>query len=55
MGDIPAGLTARVLGRGRDYTDVPPLRSVYACLFTSVLFVKMEITREGSPAAEVAQ
>ena len=35
------------VGRGRDYNDVPPLRGVYAGAFKSVLFVKVEITREG--------
>ncbi len=34
------------VGRGRDYNDVPPLRGVYAGPFESVLFVKVEITRE---------
>ena len=34
------------IGRGRDYNDVPPLRGVYAGPFKSVLFVKVEITRE---------
>lgn len=34
------------VGRGRDYSDVPPLRGVYNGPFTSVLFVKVEITRE---------
>ena len=34
------------VGRGRDYNDVPPLRGVYAGPFKSVLFVKVEITRE---------
>lgn len=35
------------VGRGRDYNDVPPLRGVYAGPFKSVLFVTVEITREG--------
>ncbi len=35
-----------VVGRGRDYNDVPPLRGVYAGPFKSALFVKVEITRE---------
>lgn len=35
-----------MVGRGRDYNDVPPLRGVYAGPFKSVLFVKVEITRE---------
>lgn len=35
-----------LVGRGRDYNDVPPLRGVYAGPFGSSLFVKVEITRE---------
>lgn len=35
-----------LVGRGRDYTDVPPLRGVYAGPGGSVLFVEVEITRE---------
>ena len=35
------------VGRGRDYTDVAPLRGVYAGPFGSQLFVTVEITREG--------
>ena len=35
-----------MVGRGRDYNDVPPLRGVYAGSFKSALFVKVEITRE---------
>ncbi len=35
-----------LVGRGRDYNDVPPLRGVYAGPFGSTLFVKVEITRE---------
>ena len=35
-----------LVGRGRDYTDVPPLRGVYAGPFGSALFVTVEITRE---------
>lgn len=35
-----------LVGRGRDYTDVPPLRGVYAGPFTSKLHVKVTITRE---------
>ena len=35
-----------VVGRGRDYNDVPPLRGVYAGGGGSTLFVKVEITRE---------
>ncbi|MDP3208673.1 MAG: transglutaminase family protein [Rhodoglobus sp.] len=36
-----------IVGRGRDYNDVPPLRGVYAGPFGSKLFVTVEITREG--------
>lgn len=35
-----------VVGRGRDYDDVPPLRGVYAGPFDGELFVKVEITKE---------
>jgi transglutaminase-like putative cysteine protease len=35
-----------LVGRGRDYTDVPPLRGVYAGPGTSELFVSVEVTRE---------
>ncbi|WP_375385201.1 transglutaminase N-terminal domain-containing protein [uncultured Microbacterium sp.] len=35
-----------LVGRGRDYSDVPPLRGVYAGPFTSLLHVKVMITRE---------
>lgn len=35
-----------LVGRGRDYTDVPPLRGVYAGPFKSHLHVKVTITRE---------
>ena len=35
-----------IVGRGRDYNDVPPLRGVYAGPFKSALFVRVEITRE---------
>jgi transglutaminase-like putative cysteine protease len=35
-----------LVGRGRDYNDVPPLRGVYAGAFGSTLFVSVEITRE---------
>lgn len=34
------------VGRGRDYTDVAPLRGVYAGPFGSELFVTVEITKE---------
>ncbi|WP_194396659.1 transglutaminase family protein [Microbacterium atlanticum] len=35
-----------LVGRGRDYGDVPPLRGVYAGPFKSSLHVKVTITRE---------
>ncbi len=35
-----------LVGRGRDYNDVPPLRGVYAGPYGSQLFVNVEITRE---------
>lgn len=35
-----------IVGRGRDYRDVPPLRGVYAGPSSSTLFVTVEITRE---------
>ena len=35
-----------LVGRGRDYNDVPPLRGVYAGPYGSELFVSVEITRE---------
>lgn len=35
-----------LVGRGRDYNDVPPLRGVYAGPFKSHLNVKVTITRE---------
>ncbi|WP_347345013.1 transglutaminase family protein [Microbacterium sp.] len=35
-----------LVGRGRDYNDVPPLRGVYAGTFKSDLHVKVTITRE---------
>ena len=35
-----------LVGRGRDYRDVPPLRGVYAGPGASELFVSVEITRE---------
>jgi transglutaminase-like putative cysteine protease len=36
-----------LVGRGRDYNDVPPLRGVYAGPGSSELFVSVEITRVG--------
>ena len=35
-----------LVGRGRDYNDVPPLRGVYAGTVTSDLHVTVTITRE---------
>jgi transglutaminase-like putative cysteine protease len=35
-----------LVGRGRDYNDIPPLRGVYAGPFKSHLHVKVTITRE---------
>lgn len=35
-----------LVGRGRDYNDVPPLRGVYAGPFKSELYVQVSITRE---------
>jgi len=35
-----------LVGRGRDYNDVPPLRGVYGGSVESELFVSVEITRE---------
>jgi transglutaminase-like putative cysteine protease len=43
---IPIGDRHVLVGRGRDYRDVPPIRGVYAGPFRSQLFVKVEITRE---------
>jgi transglutaminase-like putative cysteine protease len=34
-----------VVGRGRDYDDVPPLRGVYAGTGGGELFVSVELTR----------
>ena len=36
-----------LVGRGRDYNDVPPVRGVYAGPFKSDMSVKVTITREG--------
>ena len=35
-----------IVGRGRDYDDVPPMRGVFAGSSGSSLFVKVELTRE---------
>jgi hypothetical protein len=35
-----------IVGRGRDYNDIAPLRGVYAGPHSSKLFVRVEITRE---------
>ncbi|GAA2750692.1 transglutaminase family protein [Amnibacterium kyonggiense] len=44
--DLPIGERHVLVGRGRDYADVAPLRGVYAGPFGSRLFVEVEITRE---------
>ena len=41
-----AGELHVLVGRGRDYGDVPPLRGVYAGPGASELFVSVEVTRE---------
>lgn len=43
---IDVGERHVVVGRGRDYNDVSPLRGVYAGPDSSQLFVSVEITRE---------
>lgn len=43
---IEIGARHVLVGRGRDYADVPPLRGVYAGAVDSNLFVSVEITRE---------
>lgn len=43
---VPIGGRHVVVGRGRDYNDVPPLKGVYAGPFGSELFVQVEITLE---------
>jgi transglutaminase-like putative cysteine protease len=43
---IPIGDRHVVVGRGRDYNDVPPLRGVYAGSGSAELFVSVELTRE---------
>ncbi|MBO3086823.1 transglutaminase family protein [Cellulomonas dongxiuzhuiae] len=43
---VRAGEQHVVLGRGRCYDDVPPLRGIYAGLQTQDLVVKVKITRE---------
>lgn len=43
---VPAGLNHVVLGRGRSYEDVAPLRGVYAGQGESQLEVEVQITRE---------
>ena len=49
-GGVPGGGSSGdrhvLVGRGRDYNDVPPLRGVYAGPFKSHLHVKVTITRE---------
>lgn len=44
--DIEIGDRHVLVGRGRDYNDVPPLRGVFAGPSKSQLFVKVTITRE---------
>lgn len=44
--DVPVVDRHIVVGHGRDYDDVPPLRGVYAGSNDSKLNVKVEITRE---------
>ncbi|MGO2111134.1 MAG: transglutaminase family protein [Pseudoclavibacter sp.] len=44
--NAPIGERHVLVGHGRDYNDVPPLRGVYAGSDDSELFVKVEITRE---------
>lgn len=44
--NIEIGERHVLVGRGRDYNDVPPLRGVYAGTFKSDLHVKVTITRE---------
>lgn len=43
---VPIGDRHVLVGYGRDYQDVPPLRGVYAGPFLSQLRVKVNITRE---------
>jgi len=43
---LPVGDRHVLVGRGRDYADVAPLRGVYAGPSGSELFVEVEITRE---------
>lgn len=44
--DLVIGERHVLVGRGRDYADVAPLRGIYAGPFGSRLFVEVEITRE---------
>jgi transglutaminase-like putative cysteine protease len=44
--DIEIGERHIVVGSGRDYDDVAPLRGVYAGASESELFVTVEITKE---------
>ncbi|MBD7957628.1 transglutaminase family protein [Microbacterium sp. Sa4CUA7] len=44
--NIEIGERHVLVGRGRDYNDVPPLRGVYAGTFASDLHVQVTITRE---------
>lgn len=44
--NIPIGERHVLVGRGRDYADVAPVRGIYAGAFGSRLFVSVEITKE---------
>jgi transglutaminase-like putative cysteine protease len=44
--NIPVADNHVVLGRGREYRDVAPLRGIYAGAVTDVLEVSVRITRE---------
>jgi transglutaminase-like putative cysteine protease len=43
--DVPAGTDHVVVARGRDYSDVTPLKGVYAGTAGSLLFVAVDVTR----------
>ena len=42
---ITPGVRHVIVGRGRDYADIPPLRGIYSTEGDSELFVSVEITR----------
>jgi transglutaminase-like putative cysteine protease len=44
-----------LVGRGRDYNDIPPLRGVYAGPFKSNLHVKVTITGKRDASAGTPQ